>query len=344
MTMDINVLNIPDIYSLVSEYLTCVDLRNLGLVCNKRIDYNVRNYSKKFFMPKSIKVNKGWLSLLSKLRDLRSVYLSITGFEDDITGMLEVLPSRVRNLSFNNGVKLKSSDISLLPARLEILHLSTKYYTDMLPPINNLAYLTELYSPGTNISDPSNFPPNLKVIIIGECNLTDETVHLLPKKLEKLNILHVKLSSAGIPLLPQTLKSLSVEKGMQSCRNLPPNLEELSLGHSSIEDFAPLPKNLKKLELRKPLRISLESLQYLPPKLEILNLPIQLSFEVLNLLPKTLRALHSDVDIRLSNDMLSLLPPNLKSLSLPRNHILDVPNCKHIGLSHIVILNYTYLE
>eukprot|EP01114_Cavostelium_apophysatum_P012498 TRINITY_DN2808_c0_g1_i2.p1 TRINITY_DN2808_c0_g1~~TRINITY_DN2808_c0_g1_i2.p1 ORF type:complete len:423 (-),score=115.22 TRINITY_DN2808_c0_g1_i2:56-1324(-) len=155
----------------------------------------------------------------------------------------------------------------------------------------------------------NSLPENLHQLWIQSCRLEKESISVIPSELQQLVIKDCKtLKDSHLGQLPPSLKTLVLFK----CPNI------TDQGIKAIHD-SEVRSSLTHLDLTCNVRITNDVFQWLPPKLELLELSSCKLLTVAGIeqhgLPSHLKSLSVNC-IDMSNRVLDLLPPSLTYLDL----------------------------
>jgi hypothetical protein len=232
---------------------------------------------------------------------------------------------------FNSLIKgWKSESASLLPRKLKhcanFCHFRPEHYSE-LP--ETLETLEDRSSEVISDSDVMRMPSRLVTLICLGKEFTSQTLGLLPRTLERLDLLrNDTIDGDGFTHLPRGLASLSCPQvGLISdgaISNLPPHLTHLQLlGSSEMTDAsaAMLPRSLTSLTLKRTLNWGDEAMKNLPRCLALLYLPraVLITIDGFRHLPRTLVSLNFQFNKNLTPELFNCLPPRLTMLDLKRN-------------------------
>lgn len=209
--------------------------------------------------------------------DEQSIYGDISVLPGNFMAQL---PRTLTHLSFCAEKTLTIDQLQQLPPQLQVLCI---YRDACLPSVDCLPRtITDLKLPNQN-------------------NFTDDQLSQLPPLLKYLNLnRNREITHVGIQHLPSTLISLDLPKLSlvdKQIHCLPRNLTHLNLNDNhqlTSACFVHLPRTLISLHLQRIETIDEDDLQYLPPNLQQLSLPLHIipGETCISQLPKSLTQLH----------------------------------------------------
>ncbi len=271
-------------------------------------------------------INKSLLNIpqnIEELEWLEELELIDCGIED-----IQYLPKNIKTLDLSNNITLRILDFGKIKlTKLKILKVDC---CKRLNQINNMPDTIEsLIATKTNINSFNHISTSLTTLNLRESELLKlhinktEKINILPKTLKHLEVEINRLQEIGDmdDLTSLVYLDFSNNSHIIKLGKLPPNVKQLKIYNTGLEECPEIPKNVISLDICYN---KLKELKELPETLE----SIEADRNELIKLPKLPDSLYRLIVY--SNKLTEFpetLPKNLIELDISKNCIKNIPKC-----------------